>query len=82
MAIVRCPVCEVVMTPHSRAGIVVDFCQKCRGVWLDPGEIDLLVLDSGRREATPSLLPEAGRRGYLPAGASEQAYWRMLSDHD
>lgn len=70
------------MTPHSRAGVIVDLCLKCRGVWLDPGEIDLLLIDSGRREMTPSLLPATGRKGLLSPGASEQAYWRMLSDHD
>jgi uncharacterized protein len=40
----RCPVdqdVELAMT--SREGVEIDYCPKCRGVWLDRGELDKLI---------------------------------------
>lgn len=40
----KCPVCtgiDLVMT--ERRGIEIDYCPKCRGVWLDRGELDKLI---------------------------------------
>lgn len=40
----NCPVCEnerLVMT--ERQGIEIDYCPKCRGVWLDRGELDKII---------------------------------------
>lgn len=44
----NCPLCidEVLDVTH-RGGIEVDVCPRCRGVWLDRGELDRLVADSG-----------------------------------
>lgn len=51
----RCPVCpdtELVLT--QRQGVEIDCCPKCRGVWLDRGELDKLIEDStpGSAEAS------------------------------
>lgn len=40
----KCPVCtseNLVMT--ERQGVEIDYCPKCRGVWLDRGELDKLI---------------------------------------
>jgi len=40
----KCPVCpatDLLMT--AREGIEIDYCPKCRGVWLDRGELDHLI---------------------------------------
>lgn len=40
----KCPVCErenLVMS--ERQGIEIDYCPKCRGVWLDRGELDKII---------------------------------------
>jgi uncharacterized protein len=40
----RCPVCEdVSLTISSREGIEIDHCPRCRGVWLDRGELDKII---------------------------------------
>jgi Zn-finger nucleic acid-binding protein len=40
----NCPRCEtVVLTEHERAGILVDVCSACRGVWFDRGEVEKLI---------------------------------------
>ena len=46
----KCPACNETLTMTERQGIEIDFCQTCRGVWLDRGELDKIL----EREATPS----------------------------
>ncbi|HCC32992.1 MAG TPA: hypothetical protein DEQ28_03705 [Clostridiales bacterium] len=38
-----CPVCKVELRMADRQGIEIDYCQQCRGVWLDRGELDKLI---------------------------------------
>ena len=38
-----CPQCIVELVPTDRKGIEVDFCPKCRGIWLDRGELEKLI---------------------------------------
>ena len=52
-----CPVCQVDLTMSDRQGIEIDYCPKCRGVWLDRGELDKIVERSATREL------EAARAG-------------------
>lgn len=40
----QCPVCtseRLVMT--ERQGVEIDYCPRCRGVWLDRGELDKII---------------------------------------
>ena len=39
----RCPVDETELAITDRQGIEIDYCPKCRGVWLDRGELDKLI---------------------------------------
>lgn len=39
----NCPVCQVALLMSDRQGIEIDYCPKCRGVWLDRGELDKIV---------------------------------------
>lgn len=38
-----CPVCSVDLVMSDRQGVEVDYCPKCRGVWLDRSELDKIV---------------------------------------
>ena len=38
-----CPVCSVPLVMSDRQGIEIDYCPKCRGVWLDRGELDKII---------------------------------------
>lgn len=50
-----CPKCRGQMRSYERAGIVIDQCEECRGIFLDRGELErLLDAESGR-------FPEHGR---------------------
>ncbi len=40
----KCPVCITVdLQIAERSGVEIDYCPKCRGVWLDRGELDKLI---------------------------------------
>ena len=38
-----CPTCKTPLTMSERQGIEIDYCQTCRGVWLDRGELDKII---------------------------------------
>jgi Zn-finger nucleic acid-binding protein len=40
----QCPTCPASsLVISERSGVEIDYCPKCRGVWLDRGELDKLV---------------------------------------
>ncbi|MGJ3239542.1 MAG: zf-TFIIB domain-containing protein [Anaerolineae bacterium] len=43
-----CPVCDVELVMSERKGVEIDYCPKCRGVWLDRGELDKIIDRSER----------------------------------
>ncbi len=45
----NCPVDNEVLQMSERSGVEVDYCPRCRGVWLDRGELDK-ILERAERE--------------------------------
>ena len=46
----NCPVDNTELVMSDRQGVEIDYCPKCRGVWLDRGELDKIIdrsLESG-----------------------------------
>jgi uncharacterized protein len=43
VAAMACPVCESGLTRSDRSGFEIDYCQTCRGVWLDRGGPDKII---------------------------------------
>ncbi len=43
----RCPVDNETLIMTDRNGVEIDYCPKCRGVWLDRGELDKIIERSG-----------------------------------
>jgi hypothetical protein len=39
----KCPIDNVDLQMMERAGVEIDYCAQCRGVWLDRGELDKIV---------------------------------------
>ncbi len=48
-----CPRCRVDLVMSDRQGIEIDYCPKCRGVWLDRGELDKII-ERNAQFAAPS----------------------------
>lgn len=59
----KCPIDNEALVITSRDGIEIDYCPKCRGVWLDRGELDKII-----ERASPAPVerdePRGSRRGY------------------
>lgn len=58
-----CPVCRVDLVMSERQGIEIDYCPKCRGVWLDRGELDKII-ERSAVEAQPTGTPSGAPREY------------------
>lgn len=81
----RCPVDNETLVMADRGGVEIDYCPKCRGVWLDRGELDKIIERSAgathvatpepSRPAAPIYQPE-------PQRAPPQGYAQPRRDHD
>ncbi|MES2446367.1 MAG: zf-TFIIB domain-containing protein [Bacteroidota bacterium] len=47
----NCPSCNETLLMTERQTIEIDYCPKCRGVWLDKGELDKIIEKSLEQEA-------------------------------
>ena len=61
----RCPVDNETLVMADRGGVEIDYCPKCRGVWLDRGELDKII----ERAADASPAPVAARAAPAPVEA-------------
>jgi Zn-finger nucleic acid-binding protein len=59
----KCPIDGSDLVMAERQGIEIDYCPKCRGVWLDRGELDKIIEraaaeESPRTAAAPAPAPQ------------------------
>lgn len=50
----KCPVCDELMIVLELEEIEIDYCTGCEGVWLDGGELELLLEEASEKEAVLS----------------------------
>ncbi len=55
----KCPVDGETLVMADRSGVEIDYCPKCRGVWLDRGELDKIIDRSASVLPAPAPHPEA-----------------------
>jgi Zn-finger nucleic acid-binding protein len=58
----KCPNCEETLVMTERQGVEIDYCPKCRGVWLDKGELDKIIEKSLSAESSQQLKSQDGKR--------------------
>jgi Zn-finger nucleic acid-binding protein len=67
----KCPLCgETDLVLAERQGVEIDYCPKCRGVWLDRGELDKIV-ERSTTGSTELRLPRAP----MSASRGGDAHW-------
>ena len=60
----QCPVDGTQLVMSDRQGVEIDYCPKCRGVWLDRGELDKIIERTEGPAASSSAAPYEAQRGY------------------
>ena len=68
-----CPACRVDLLMSERQGIEIDYCPKCRGVWLDRGELDKII-ERSAVESASSAPPQAGAGSFQPSQPAPAPY--------
>ena len=66
----KCPTDGSDLVMAERQGIEIDYCPKCRGVWLDRGELDKIIERSAAAQPA-SFVPAQPAAG--PADYPQQA---------
>jgi Zn-finger nucleic acid-binding protein len=75
----KCPVCnDTALVMTERQGVEIDYCPKCRGVWLDRGELDKII-----ERSAPDQVPAAAAPPPVgqPMGGYPQSYYGGHQDH-
>ncbi len=62
----RCPVDNETLVMADRGGVEIDYCPKCRGVWLDRGELDKIIERSAGAPAAAPVAAAAPRQAAAP----------------
>ncbi len=39
----NCPICNIGLVMADKQGVEIDYCPKCRGIWLDRGELEKII---------------------------------------
>lgn len=62
----KCPIDDTELVMAERQGIEIDYCPKCRGVWLDRGELDKIIERSAPEapQQHPAATPGYGQQSY------------------
>ena len=68
----QCPIDGETLVMTERHGVEIDYCPKCRGVWLDRGELDKIIDKAAGAMALPDPEP-APPPAPEPAPRAEQA---------
>lgn len=75
----KCPVDDETLVMTERSGVEIDYCPKCRGVWLDRGELDKIIERNAAAEAPAQGRQEPGR-GHKPYGRKKESLLSELFD--
>lgn len=70
----KCPVDDETLLMTQRDGVEIDYCPKCRGVWLDRGELDKIIEKSiGAAPAVQLAPPPDAQPTFAPAPQPQYA---------
>jgi Zn-finger nucleic acid-binding protein len=70
----KCPNDSATLVMSERAGVEIDYCPDCRGVWLDRGELDKILdrAEQEARSAPAAAAPAAPLGGYPEPGRDDR----------
>lgn len=78
----QCPIDQTTLAMTERQGVEIDYCPKCRGVWLDRGELDkLIAAGSGEAESSPRSEPPRTEYRDQPSSYSDEHRYKDSRQH-
>ena len=57
-----CPIDGENLVMTDRSGVEIDYCPKCRGVWLDRGELDKIIDRAQAQAPAAAPAPQSARQ--------------------
>jgi uncharacterized protein len=77
----NCPLDNTQLEITDRNGIEIDYCPKCRGIWLDRGELDKII-ERTETMYTPSkdYYERSGRQQEYHKGRKKKSFFNDLFD--
>ncbi|MBK9034573.1 MAG: zf-TFIIB domain-containing protein [Myxococcales bacterium] len=79
----NCPRCnDSSLLELDRDGVTIDRCERCRGIWLDRGELEKLIGRARDAEATPREARGAPPRPAAGPGPRDDDDRRRRDDDD
>ena len=70
----KCPIDGTQLVMADRAGVEIDYCPQCRGVWLDRGELDKIIERSAPQQDQHHPAAQHHSPGYSMPGYDRKAY--------
>ncbi len=72
----KCPHCDIELLLGEKTGIEIDYCPKCRGIWLDRGELEKII------ERANEYFSQAKQPGYRSDSHHNDDYYEDRKHHD
>lgn len=76
----QCPIDATPLVMTERSGVEIDYCPKCRGVWLDRGELDKIIERSAPEPVRETRYREDDRDGGRPYKKKRGGFLEDLFD--
>ncbi len=71
----QCPICAVDLLMSEKKGVEIDYCPKCRGVWLDRGELEKII------ELSVQPYPQQAPGNVVYAAPGQDRYYQEHDKH-
>ncbi|WP_240617343.1 zf-TFIIB domain-containing protein [Nocardioides speluncae] len=78
---IKCPKCPGMMRTYNRAGVHIEQCDSCRGIFLDYGELESISRAETQYAAAPPPPPPAAPAPPPPAQGYAQPGWGHQQPH-
>lgn len=77
-----CPVCKSPMIVFELDEVETDYCTECKGIWLDAGELEILLEDADlTRQLLASFAPANTDETHRPCPICRKAMQKVLIGH-
>lgn len=78
----KCPNCEETLIMTERQGVEIDYCPKCRGVWLDKGELDKIIEKASNEESSHQFKQQDEKRTREDDDDDDEGFFNRNQDEN